>query len=319
MSDKSASNEQGSPLASATESSTGVPLPTELVDRFISTLEVERNLSSHTVRAYRSDLEGFLRWVERSGLDLFALSHRRLRGYLGELDRARYARTTVNRRLSAIRTFFGWLVDEGVIDSDPSSVILSPKQPRSLPRLVAADDLKKLLETPDSSTPAGLRDVAILELLYATGMRVGELAGLAIGDLDLSAGQVKVMGKGSKERILPVHPYAVKLLRGYLIDVRPTFAKQQSTTLFLSSRGNPMSADAVRSMLKQRLAEAGLDRSYSPHDLRHTFATHLLEGGADLRSVQELLGHATLSTTQVYTHLSVGHLKDVHRTTHPRG
>lgn len=290
-----------------------------LVPAFLRRLEVERNLSAHTVRAYATDLADFARWLERHGLKPTEVDHRRLRGYLGELDRAGYARTTINRRLSAVRTLFGWMVEEGVLGSDPTSVVSSPKRPRALPRLIPADDLTRLLAAPDTSTPEGIRDAAVFELLYATGMRVGELSALDLVSLDLARAQVRVMGKGSKERIVPLHPFSVKVLRAYLSIARPELARAREQALFVSVRGARLSPDAVRTVMKRTLRAAGLDGSYSPHDIRHTFATHLLEGGADLRSVQELLGHATLSTTQVYTHLSIGRLKDIHRDTHPRG
>lgn len=290
-----------------------------LVPAFLRRLEVERNLSAHTVRAYATDLADFARWLERHGLKPTEVDHRRLRGYLGELDRAGYARTTINRRLSAVRTLFGWMVEEGVLGSDPTSVVSSPKRPRALPRLIPADDLTQLLAAPDTSTPEGIRDAAVFELLYATGMRVGELSALDLGSLDLARAQVRVMGKGSKERIVPLHPFSVKVLLAYLSTARPELARAREQALFVSVRGARLSPDAVRTVMKRTLRAAGLDGSYSPHDIRHTFATHLLEGGADLRSVQELLGHATLSTTQVYTHLSIGRLKDIHRDTHPRG
>lgn len=290
-----------------------------LVDAYLASLSVERNLSDNTVRAYATDLSTFLDWAGREGLDPLRLRHRDFRRYLSYLDQARYSRRTVNRRLSALRGYYRYLAVVGVLQDSPCEAVSGPRQPRALPRLVPQAEMDAILRACDTTTPKGLRDQAILELLYASGIRVGELAGLSCGDVDLDAGQVKVFGKGDKERIVPLYPFAVKTLRLYLSRARPELVgKSSADALFLSTRGNPMSTDAVRRAFKDVLAHAGVNQSYSPHDIRHTFATELLEGGADLRSVQEMLGHASLSTTQVYTHLSAAHLKDIHRQAHPR-
>ena len=293
--------------------------PAELVDRFLGHLALERGASPNTVRAYAADLARYLEWAERTGIDPIALSHRQLRGYLAELDAAGYARRTVARRLSAVRSLFAYLLAEGLAASDPSSVLAAPKIPRRLPKTVPGDALTALLESPDAETPVGQRDRAVLELLYATGARVSEIAGLRLSDLDLAQGQITVMGKGSKERIIPVHRKAVETVRTYLSTGRTRLEKPESgDCVFLSSRGRPLSADAIRRMFKHELAAVGTLRSLSPHSMRHTFATHLVEAGADLRTVQELLGHVALSTTQIYTHLSMKRLQDVHKDAHPR-
>ena len=293
--------------------------PEELVDRFLRHLSVERSASPHTVRAYSADLTRYLEWAQRSGLDPIRLTHRQMRIYLAELDQARYSRRTIARRLSALRSFFSYLMAEGLVESDPSSVLLTPKLPARLPRLVPNDVIDAMLQAPDIATPVGLRDQALLELLYATGARVSEVSGLTLSDLDLSQGQITVMGKGSKERLLPIHRAAVAKLRDYLAEGRPQLARPSSPDrVFLSSRGLPLSSDAIRRVFKRHLAAAGAAATLSPHVMRHTFASHLLEAGADLRTVQELLGHVALSTTQIYTHLSSKRLQDVHRTTHPR-
>lgn len=292
----------------------------ELVDRFIGHLSIERGMSAHTVRAYAGDLGRYLDWAQRAGVDPIDLTHRQLRLYLAELDRARYAKSTVARRLSAVRSFFRYLATEGLVSSDPSAVISSPKVPSTLPRIVPTADLRSLLDAPAPDTPTGLRDRALLELLYATGLRVSEAASLAVSGLDLSQGQVTVMGKGSKERTVPVHRFACQRLREYLDLGRPALVGSSSPdTVFLSARGAKMSEDGVRHMLKRYLSEVGASGALSPHALRHTFATHMLEAGADLRSVQELLGHVALSTTQIYTHVSIKRLQDVHHKAHPRG
>lgn len=295
------------------------PTAGELVDRFLAHQSVERGASPNTVRAYSSDLALYLEWAARTGTDPIHLDHRALRRYLAELDRARYARRTISRRLSAVRSFFAFLLDEGLAHSDPSSVLSAPKAPATLPRLVPPTDLRALLDAPPDDTPIGVRDRAVLELLYATGIRVGELSGLRMGDVDLNAGTAVVMGKGAKERLVPMHAEAVRRVRVYLADARPCLMRPEAQdALFLSSRGNALSTDAVRRVFKRHLASVGAARNLSPHALRHTFATHMLEAGADLRTVQELLGHIALSTTQIYTHLSTKRLKDVHHVTHPR-
>jgi len=291
----------------------------QLVDRFITHLTVERGASPHTVRAYAADLERYVDWASRAGVDPVQLTHRQLRSYLAELDRARYARSTIARRLSAVKSWFGYLVAEGLVESDPATVLSAPKLPTRLPRLVPAEELAALLDAPDATTPSGARDAAVLELLYASGLRVSELSGLKIANLDFAQGQIIVMGKGSKERILPIHPAATARLKAWLSCGRPAFARPDSPdVVFLSSRGRALSPDAIRRLFKRYVAQTGAASALSPHAIRHTFATHMLEGGADLRTVQELLGHVALSTTQIYTHLSMKRLQDVHRTAHPR-
>jgi integrase/recombinase XerD len=290
-----------------------------LVDRFLTHLAVERGSSPNTVRAYSADLQRYLEWATRTGVDPITLNHRQMRQYLAELDRAGYARRTVARRLSAVRSLFAFLLAEGLTPSDPSSVLVTPKIPARLPRLVPADALDALLGAPDETSPAGMRDRAILELLYATGARVSELSDLSLAAIDLAQGQLRLLGKGSRERIVPIHRAAGRCLRRYLTEGRPALVRSESgDAVFLSARGRQLSADAIRRIFKRYLASVGAAQSLSPHAMRHTFATHLLEGGADLRTVQELLGHVALSTTQIYTHLSMRRLQDVHRDAHPR-
>lgn len=291
----------------------------ELIEKYLISLEFERNLSPHTVRAYEDDLGDFSRWAVREGIDPLAMGHRGFRRYLANLDTAGYSRRTVNRHLSSLHGIYGWLAETGRIEDNPAAVVSGPKQAKSLPRLIPREEMERIMSVCDTSTANGLRDQAILELLYASGARVGEAAALGIDDVDFIQGQIKVCGKGNKERIIPLHPFALKTLRQYIRTARlELLGAKESETLFISTRGNAMSTDAIRAVFKNVLKRAGADVSLSPHDVRHTFATGLLEGGADLRSVQEMLGHASLSTTQIYTHLSVAHLKDVHSQTHPR-
>jgi tyrosine recombinase XerC len=293
--------------------------PAELVDRFLKHLETERNASPQTVRAYSSDLARYLEWAERAGDDPLGSDPRILRRYLADLDRARYARRTVARRLSAVRSLFAYLNREGVLSHNPAAVIGTPKLPARLPRLVPSDLLAALLDSPDTEEPTGLRDRAILELLYATGARVSELSSLDIGDLDLPGGQIRVTGKGDKQRILPLHREAVARLQAYLTEGRPRMrAKAGEEAVFLNRTGTRLTDGGFRRMLARHLDALGASSGVTPHTFRHTFATHLLEAGADLRTVQDLLGHVALSTTQIYTHLGVQRLQRVHRDSHPR-
>ncbi|WP_165048219.1 MULTISPECIES: tyrosine recombinase [unclassified Adlercreutzia] len=315
-------------LACSPEHASALP-GAEHVEGFCRALVVERNASAHTVRNYRVDLTDYLRWAARASLDPLRVTHKQLRLYLGELDQARYRRTTVNRRLSALRSFFRWLVGEGRVDADPASVLQGPKTPRSLPKVIKPADMARLLSvhapraldgTPRDQTCEDLRDLALLELLYACGARVSEASGLKAADVDLARGQVKVFGKGAKERIIPIHELAAQAMRAYAAKGRPQLLRgRESEFFFVSARGNRMSTDAIRKMFKATVRAAGLDESLSPHAMRHTFATDLLSGGADLRSVQEMLGHASLSTTQIYTHVSPERLRAVHAQAHPRG
>ena len=293
--------------------------PSQLVDAFLTYMRSERNASPQTVRAYASDLARYLEWAERSGADPLGADPRILRRYLAELDRARYARRTIARRLSAIRSLMAYLNREGVLSHDPASVIATPKLPARLPRLVPSDLLAELLDAPSPETPAGLRDRALLELLYATGARVSELVGLDIRDADLRGGQVRVTGKGDKQRILPVHREAVTRLETYLRTGRPGMHPAPGeSAVFLNRNGARLTDGGVRRMLRRHLEALGAAAGVTPHSFRHTFATHLLEAGADLRTVQDLLGHVALSTTQIYTHVGVQRLRKVHRDAHPR-
>lgn len=291
------------------------------VDAFCTHLRTVRNLSPNTVRAYRCDLDAFRAWAAREGVRPLAITHRELRSYLADLARAGYSSRTVNRHLSALRGLYRWMSHAGVCDGGAAAAVASPKLARALPRTMSDADVRRLLETCGDGDPASLRDRTFLELLYATGARVSEVAGLRVGDLDLSHAQARLFGKGAKERIVPVYETALDWAARYLSEARPSLAAHARTAtdaLFLSTRGNPMSADALRTAFERRVAQAGLDPRLTPHAMRHTYATELLGGGADLRSVQELLGHESLSTTQVYTHLSVERLRDAAARAHPR-
>ncbi len=302
----------------------------QLIDSFCEGFKAERNASANTMRAYRIDLADYARWADRAGIDLIAPAHKQLRRYLAELSEAGYSRATVNRRLASLRTFFRWLNVTGIIEDDPASALSGPKQSRRLPHIIRPADMAKLLSVHakrDSSgrkleqSPAQMRDQALLEFLYACGARISEASGLLLSDVDFDGGVAKVFGKGSKERIVVLHEMALASMRTYLLVGRPKLLREgvDCPYFFVSARGAQMGTDAMRKMFKRTLVEAGLPLDYTPHDMRHTFATDMLEGGADLRTVQELLGHASLSTTQIYTHTTPGRLRQVHQQAHPRG
>lgn len=293
-----------------------------LVGDFVSQLRELRNLSPQTARGYASDLGSFASWCRREGVDPLRVTHRELRSYMAELAQARYAGRTVARRLSAIRGLYRWLLREGEVEQDVAAALASPRLARTLPKTMSDEEVSRLLDVCEDDE-LGMRDRAFLELLYATGARISEVSALDLGDVDLGQGQARLFGKGSKERIVPVHRLAVSRLEEYLERSRPLLAARgrgaAGKALFLSTRGRRMSADALRTTFERRVAQAGLDAGLTPHAMRHSFATELLNGGVDLRSVQELLGHSSLSTTQIYTHLSAQRLKDAARQAHPRG
>lgn len=303
----------------------------ELADTFLSYLARVRNYSPNTAAAYAQDLDCFLIWASNCGIDVLQATHRDFRRFLSSLSGAGYAKTTVNRRLSAVRSFYSWLVREGVIESNPASVVSSPKLPKPLPHVLSQEDVEKLLKCADSSTPAGALDAALVELLYASGARIGEVASLDVDRIDFSDKSVRLFGKGSKERIVPLYPAALHALDAYLAHARPVLlanhkggltaeeAADAQRALFINARGARMSERSLRARFEKLLAQAGLAGMATPHTMRHTFATEVLDGGADLRSVQEMLGHASLSTTQIYTHLTPERLREVSLQAHPRG
>ena len=303
----------------------------ELADTFLSYLARVRNYSPNTAAAYAQDLDCFLIWASNCGIDVLQATHRDFRRFLSSLSGAGYAKTTVNRRLSAVRSFYSWLVREGVIESNPAAVVSSPKLPKPLPHVLSQEDVEKLLKCADSSTPAGALDAALVELLYASGARIGEVASLDVDRIDFSDKSVRLFGKGSKERIVPLYPAALHALDAYLAHARPVLlanhkggltaeeAADAQRALFINARGARMSERSLRARFEKLLAQAGLAGMATPHTMRHTFATEVLDGGADLRSVQEMLGHASLSTTQIYTHLTPERLREVSLQAHPRG
>ena len=291
-----------------------------LLERFLTYLEASRNASPYTVKNYRNDIAQFLAYCQAQGVhSLQDVDRSLLRGYLAELDAAGYVKASIARRVAELRSFGDFLMREEVLEHNPFRQVGAPRIPQRLPRYLTVAELEILLAVPDTSTPRGLRDRAIIEVLYAAGIRVSELVSLDLGDVDLDQAQVRVIGKGSKERIGLLGRPAVHAVRTYLRVGRPALLKKQPTgALWLNHRGGRLTVRGVALILSQAGKQAGIHTPVSPHILRHTFATHLLDGGADLRVVQELLGHASLVTTQIYTHVSQSRAREVYLRAHPR-
>jgi len=292
----------------------------EHLERFLTYLTAEKNASPHTVKNYRHEIEQFFAFLKEEGIDSWeGVDRHVLRRYLAWLKEQGYVKASIARRVSELRSFCRYLVREGILASNPISAISSPKVPKRLPEYLNLSEVEALLLAPDTSTPQGLRDRAILEMLYAAGLRVSELVGLDVGDVEWSGTELRILGKGGKERLALLGKPAQRALECYLREGRPELVKdkQPSKALFVNRFGGRLSERSVRMLLDRYARMAGLDKPIYPHLLRHTFATHLLDGGADLRVVQELLGHANLATTQIYTHVSQTRLKEVYLKSHP--
>jgi site-specific recombinase XerD len=277
-----------------------------------------RGASPATVRAYSADLGQLARWLGAAGVEPEAADSGTLRRYAAYLGTCRYAPATAARKLSAVRGAYAWMHDRGAIERSPATLIPGPRRARTLPATLSADDVTRLLDTPARTGPRDLRDRALLELLYGCGLRAAEACGLELADVRIEAEHLRVTGKGGKQRIVPLGGAAEAAVERYLARGRPQLAGSGgSQRLFLSVRGRALHPSDIRRALDRALRRAGIAHR-SPHALRHTFATHLLEGGADLRSIQDMLGHASVGTTQVYTHVSVRHLRAAHAHAHPR-
>ncbi len=295
------------------------------VNEYLDHLTVERGLARNTISAYRRDLDKYQQFLAAQGVKCASqidsalvtsfVAH--LRGGDGG---ARLAESSVGRTVVSVRRFHAFAVSEGIVDHDPAGQVNPPRPPDRLPEGLSVAEVQALLVAPDPHTPAGIRDRAVLELLYGTGCRVSELTGSDVDDLDLSHRVLTVMGKGRKQRLIPVGRHAIAACEAYLIRVRPSLAAKGQATpaLFLNPRGGRLSRQSVWAILQRAAATAHLTDVH-PHTLRHSFATHLLEGGADIRVVQELLGHASVTTTQIYTRVTIDHLREVYLTAHPRG
>jgi integrase/recombinase XerC len=290
------------------------------VDGFLKELAAARGASPHTLRAYRGDLEEFLAFLDGRGISSpKAVTPRVLRSFLAELDGRELARTSVQRKLSSVRSLFAHLLRKDVIDAHPAVRMRQRRSERRLPSSLEIGEVEALLVVPPLDRHAGRRDRAILELMYSAGTRAAETVGLDRGDLDLRRGVARVKGKGRKERMAPVGSHALKALREYLEDpARPAPAPRARDAVFLNPRGGRLTTRTLGRILEKRSLEAGIRRRATPHTLRHSFATHLLDRGADLRAVQELLGHAHLTTTQIYTHVSIERLRKIYEQAHPR-
>ena len=288
------------------------------IDAFLDALWMERGLSDNTLKAYRNDLCAFARWQQGRGAGLLTAQTGDVHRYLAaQGDKS--ARTTA-RRLSSLRRFFQYQVREGRLPSEPTAGVASPRLGRPLPKSLTEAEVEALLQAPDVSTDVGLRDRAMLEVLYATGLRVSELVGLRLEQINLRQGVLRVTGKGDKERLVPLGEEAVDWMVRYLRDARPGFYRgQPDATAFPSRRGRPQARQTFWYAIKRYAVRAGIAKPLSPHVLRHAFATHLLNHGADLRVVQMLLGHSDISTTQIYTHIARERLKELHSQHHPRG
>ncbi len=297
---------------------------TELTLDFLATLELERGLSRNTLEAYRSDLQQFGAFLGRRGLDPLAAGPIDLAAFVSELADGRegkppVAPATLQRKIACLRSFYRHLRREQMIDHDPTSELRPPRSRGRLPKVLSRDDVARLLAQPQGSSPGALRDRALLETMYACGLRASEAIGLQLSELDLEAGILHARGKGSKERIVPVGSKAIETLGAYLGQGRPRLVGlSDESSVFVNLRGAGLSRQGLYKIVQRHARTAGLEHRMSPHTLRHTFATHLLAGGCDLRSLQEMLGHADIGTTQIYTHLSAERLRDVYFEAHPR-
>ena len=291
----------------------------QIFNKYINYLEAERNASPYTVRNYATDLLGFFQFLSDRGIDsLKEVDRHVFRDYLSHLMEKGFVKASIARKLSAIRSFYRYLLREEIISTSPVATTSSPKLDRRLPSFLTQEEIKRLLEAPDLSTPQGLRDRALLELLYASGLRVSELVSLNLEQVNLDTNEIRVWGKGSKERIVLIGKPAARALIAYLTQGRPKLLGEKGgNALLLNRYGKRIIERRVQRILEKHTSIAGIGKRVYPHMLRHTFATHLLDGGADLRVVQELLGHASLSSTQIYTHVSKSQAKKVYLSAHP--
>lgn len=305
---------------------TAAPPPrlADLALDFLGSLELERGLSRNTLEAYRSDLQQFGAFLSRAGLDPLTIAPAQLAAFVSELaeggaGRQAAAPATLQRKIACLRSFYRHLRREQLIDHDPLRELRAPRQRARLPKVLTRDEVARLLAQPTGTSPGALRDRALLETMYACGLRASEVTDLELSDLDLDDGVLRARGKGSKERIVPVGSEAIASLRSYLERGRPRLVGlRDESRVFVNRRGGPLTRQGLYKIVQRHANSAGLGARMSPHTLRHTFATHLLAGGCDLRSLQEMLGHADIATTQIYTHLSTDRLRDVYFRAHPR-
>ena len=293
------------------------------IAQFLRILSTERNASTLTVKDYREDLLGLVDYFENelgSSPDLQSLGPQELRQYQSALQQAGYARSTISRKLASLRSFYRFAQRQGIATSNPAKPLRNPRRQRKLPHVLSGDEINRLLRAPDPATAQGLRDRAMLEVAYSAGLRVSELVGINDDDIDFDEQIVRVRGKGRKERISPLGSFAIRALRRYeAVRVRhPSLEGRRDAPVFVNRFGKRLTTRSVGRMLEKHILTADLDQRTSPHTLRHSFATHLLDRGADIRSVQELLGHRNLATTQIYTHVSAANLRAIYEKAHPR-
>jgi integrase/recombinase XerC len=291
--------------------------------QFLQYLQVERNASDLTIKSYKEDLEALAEYFVQAQGQVPAVQRIQtveLRGYVAALSAAGYAKTTIARRLASLRSFFKFGQREGWCSTNPAKPLRNPRKPRALPHFLSAAEIEQLLTAPDLTEPMGLRDRAIFETMYSAGLRISEVAGLSDGDLDLAGGLLRVRGKGKRERMSPVGSFAINALRGWLSQrtLSPKIKPGPAAPVFCNKFGQRLTTRSIARMLEKYLKLTGLDLRTTPHTLRHSFATHLLDRGADIRSVQELLGHKSLVTTQIYTHVSTAGLRAAYEKAHPR-
>jgi integrase/recombinase XerD len=298
----------------------------EEIKSFLNHLAVEKGFSDNTIDAYRNDLNQLADFIEEVAIaqgyspEWSRVDRNLLINFILNLKERNYAPATVARKVAAVKSFFEFLVADGIIRTDPTENLSSPKVGKSLPKPLSADEVEALLAAPARlSSPEAKRDVAMIELLYAGGMRVSEMISLNMGDANIEAGYVRCLGKGSKERIIPIHQEATRAIREYIEEARPRLLRDaEEEALFLNRRGERLTRQGFWLILKAHAKAAGINKVVTPHTLRHSFATHVLRGGADLRAVQELLGHANISSTQIYTHLTSEHVRQAYEKAHPR-
>ena len=287
--------------------------------KFLDYLEIEKNYSSYTVLNYKRDILEFINFLKKETVNNFRdVDYKILRLYLNEMFNKKYSSKTVSRNLSSLRTFFKYLLKNGTINNNPMILISNPKQEKKLPSYLNYKELEDILDLPDQQTIIGLRDACILELLYSTGIRVGELVNIKVNDVDFAQHRIKILGKGNKERYVLFGKKCKNLLNNYLDNSRPNLLKRKTDYLFLNKRGTGVSVRTTEMIIDDIVKRSSIKFNVSPHTLRHTFATHMLDNGADLNSVSELLGHSNLNTTAIYTHISNERLRQVYLNCHPR-
>lgn len=300
-----------------------IMLNKDLLEQFRAYLLVEKNFSQYTAKAYTSDVMSFLIWLEDT--DVSSVDYNKIREYLRFIYKYNYKKTTVARKISALRTFYKYLYRERVVEANPVAGVSAPKKTKSLPKFLDKEEIEQILNNVNIESPSGFRNRAILELLWATGMRISELSGLNFGDLYLEHNEIKVFGKGSKERIVLISERAKQYLERYIHTARRLVAKdfppppqEENSPVFINNTGYRLNPKTIRNVINSIVEKISLPQKVTPHMFRHSFATYLIENGADLRVVQELLGHASISNTQIYTHISTKHLTDTYNKAHPR-